>query len=212
MGRIVNIKHIVNTLNNTAHFFPNLTPYSLAAMLHDDVIKWKHFPRNWPFVRGIHRSPVNSPHKGQRRGALMFSLICVWINKWVNNREAGDSRRYRARYDVIVMIVRLVWVLLFANDLMDGIFAILEYIKTGLYCTAYIAYINPIPQCIHRGMRCLCLSYKVNQTDSIYISFYPGSICCIPRNNIFDMLKMHFFYVSFYIYVSIYRQQLSVVV
>ena len=33
--------------------------------LHDDVIKWKHFPRYWPFVRGIHRSPVNSAHKGQ---------------------------------------------------------------------------------------------------------------------------------------------------
>ena len=31
---------------------------------HDDVIKWKHFPRYWPFVRRIHRSPVNSPHKG----------------------------------------------------------------------------------------------------------------------------------------------------
>ena len=46
---------------------------------HDDVITWKHFPRFWPFMRGIHRSPVNSPHKGQRRGALMFSLICVWI-------------------------------------------------------------------------------------------------------------------------------------
>ena len=44
---------------------------------HDDVIKWKHFPRYWPFVRGIHRSPGNSPHKGQWRGALMFSLICV---------------------------------------------------------------------------------------------------------------------------------------
>ena len=42
---------------------------------HDAVIKWKHFPRYWPFVRGIHRSPVNSPHKGQWRGALMFSLI-----------------------------------------------------------------------------------------------------------------------------------------
>ena len=61
-----------------------------ANSRHDDVIKWKHFPRNWPFVRGIHRSPVNSPHKGQWRGALMFSLICVWINDWVNNREAGD--------------------------------------------------------------------------------------------------------------------------
>ena len=47
---------------------------------HDDVIKWKHFPRYWPFVRGIHRSPVNSPHKGQWRGALTFSLIWAWIN------------------------------------------------------------------------------------------------------------------------------------
>ena len=75
----------------------------LTSSLHDDVIKWKHFPRNWPFVRGIHRSPVNSPHKGQWRGALMFSLICVWINDWVNNREAGDLRRYRAHSDVIVM-------------------------------------------------------------------------------------------------------------
>ena len=70
---------------------------------HDDVIKWKHFPRYWPFVRGIHRSPVNSPHKGQWRGALMFSLIYVWIIGRINNREAGDLRRYRAHYDVIVM-------------------------------------------------------------------------------------------------------------
>ena len=31
---------------------------------HDDVIKWRHFPRYWPFVRGIQRPPVNSPHKG----------------------------------------------------------------------------------------------------------------------------------------------------
>ena len=70
---------------------------------HDDVMKWKHFPRYWPFVRAIHRSPVNYPHKGQWRGALMFSLICVWINAWVNNRKAGDLRRHRAHYDVIVM-------------------------------------------------------------------------------------------------------------
>ena len=47
--------------------------------------------------------PVNSPHKGQWRGALMFSLICVWINGWVNNREAGDLRRHRGHYDVSVM-------------------------------------------------------------------------------------------------------------
>ena len=74
-----------------------------TVVTYGDVIKWKHFPRNWPFVRGFHRSPVNYPHKGQWRGALMFSLICVWINSWVNNREAGNLRRYRAHYNVTVM-------------------------------------------------------------------------------------------------------------
>ena len=75
----------------------------IRHVFHDDVIKWKHHPRNWPFVRGIHRSPVNSSHKGQWRRALIYSLICVWINDWVNNGEAGDLRCYRAHYDVIVM-------------------------------------------------------------------------------------------------------------
>ena len=74
---------------------------------HDDVIKWKHFPRNWPFVRGIHQSLVNSPHKGQWRGALMFSLICAWTSDWVNNDKAGDLRRHNAHYDVIVMKKRM---------------------------------------------------------------------------------------------------------
>ena len=79
--------------------------YKDVVLPHDDVIKWKHFPRNWPFVRGIYLSPVNSPHKGQWRGALVFPLICVWINGWVNNREAGDLRRNRAHYDVTVMSI-----------------------------------------------------------------------------------------------------------
>ena len=73
------------------------------SRVYDDVSKRKHFPRYWPFVRGIHRSSVNSPHKGQWRGALMFTLICARINGWVNNREAGDLRCYRTHYDVIVM-------------------------------------------------------------------------------------------------------------
>ena len=33
-----------------------------------------------------------------------FSVICAWINGWVNNGEAGDLKRHRAHYDVIVMI------------------------------------------------------------------------------------------------------------
>ena len=72
-------------------------------MSHDDVIKWKHFPRHWPFVRGIHWSSVNSPQKGQWCGALMFSLLCLWINGWVNNGETGDLRRHRAHHDVTEM-------------------------------------------------------------------------------------------------------------
>ena len=75
----------------------------MRVQKNDDVIKWKHFPHYWPFVLGIQRSPVNSPQKGQRRGALMFSLIYVWINSWIKNREAGDLRHCRAHYDVIVV-------------------------------------------------------------------------------------------------------------
>ena len=64
------------------------------------------FPRYWPFVRGIHRSPVNSPHKGQWRGA--------WTNGWVNNRDAGDLRRHRAHYDDTVM--RYCVVMIYGNS------------------------------------------------------------------------------------------------
>ena len=46
---------------------------------------------------------VNSPHKGQWRGTLMYSLICAWTNGWINNRDAGDLRRYRAHCDVTIM-------------------------------------------------------------------------------------------------------------
>ena len=87
---------VMNHLLTRCHIRPILVD-------HDDVIKWKHFPRNWPFVRGIHWSPVNSPHKGHWRGASLFSLICARINGCVNNGEAGDLRSHRAHNGVIVM-------------------------------------------------------------------------------------------------------------
>ena len=71
-------------------------------MSHDHVIKWKYFARHWTFVRGIHRLPVNSPHKGHWCGPLMFSLICAWITSWINNRKAGDLRSHRLHYGVTV--------------------------------------------------------------------------------------------------------------
>ena len=57
----------------------------------------------WRHQMGTFSASLNSPHKGQWRGALRFSLICAWINGWVNNRETGDLRRHRAHNDVIVM-------------------------------------------------------------------------------------------------------------
>ena len=77
--------------------------YILITSNHDHVIKWKYFPHYWPCVRGIHRWPLNSPHKGQWRGALMFSFICVWISQpwgwWVETpshplwRHCNDYQR-----------------------------------------------------------------------------------------------------------------------
>ena len=102
------IFHEINPLTNRDKSIgPHILFYESSTVLldtqftggHDDVIKWKHFPRYWPFVQ----SPVNSSRKGQWRGALVFSLICAWTNSWANNRDAGNLRRYRAHYGVIVM-------------------------------------------------------------------------------------------------------------
>ena len=107
---------------------------------HGDVIKWNHFPRYWPFVRGIHRSPVNSPHKGQWRGALMFSLICPWINGWVNNREAGDLRRHRAHYDV--NIIKHKTIIIFLNEMVQVVKSILmEHRNERVYPTLSISWL-----------------------------------------------------------------------
>ena len=49
---------------------------------HDDVIKWKHFPRYWPFVRGIHRSPQNSTSKSRTRSYENLVDVVVSGNFW----------------------------------------------------------------------------------------------------------------------------------
>ena len=84
--------------------YPVYLYWSAISIVIDDVTKG-HFPRYWPFVRAIRRSPVNFPHKDQWRGPLIFSLICTWIKGWVNNRKAGDLRRHRTHYGVTVMVI-----------------------------------------------------------------------------------------------------------
>ena len=70
----------------------------VAYNIHDDIIKWKHFLHYWPFVRGIHWSPVDSPHKGQWCRALMFSLICTW-------KTVEQTSETPVIWDAIVLIM-----------------------------------------------------------------------------------------------------------
>ena len=90
---------------------PTLAPWILlSGKLHYGLKKFTMTSWNGNIFRvtghlcGEFTGPRWIPHhKGQWRGPLMFPLICVWINGWVNNRKAGDLRRYRAHYYVIVM-------------------------------------------------------------------------------------------------------------
>ena len=101
------INHLLYELATSPHCKPNKLLWCWIHLRnhknHDDITKWKHFPCHWPFVRGIHRSLVNSPHQGQWHRALMFSFICAWTNSWADNRDTGNLRCHRAHYDVTVM-------------------------------------------------------------------------------------------------------------
>ena len=87
---------------------------------------WRHQMKTVSTLLAIcaGNSPVTLefPTQNQWRGALMFPLICVWINGWVNNGESGDLRRHGAHYDVIVMhsetnVERVPLLPLVSNDL-----------------------------------------------------------------------------------------------
>ena len=77
---------------------------SIARRFHDDVIKWKPFPRYWPFVWGIHhRSLVVVPFTNASDAELWCFLWSVPEQTVANNRDADDLRCHRAHYDVTVM-------------------------------------------------------------------------------------------------------------
>ena len=108
----------------------------LSALLqmmehHDDVNKWKHFPRYWPFVRGIHRSPVNSPHKGQWR---------EWWGWWFETpsgplwRHRNDHAISRTGIELSAMRFLEIWTVFTWKTFLHGIYS----------C--------PRPQCVNKLM------------------------------------------------------------
>ena len=162
-----------------------------ALLQHDDVIKWKHFPRYWTFVRGIHRFPVNSTHKGQWRGALMFSLICVWING-----EAGDLRRHRAHYDVTVMKFSSLWLFpcpqkyqtsgqylkLLATKFCKLCFFFesryLDILASGFSCLAALQHLTQMRSLIWRRSSIIIPRILTRGSHNSVISFSISALCC----------------------------------
>ena len=124
-------------------------------------------PCYWPFVRGIHQSPVDSSHKCQWREASMFSLICDWTNGWANNRDAGDMRRRRARYDITVMqcdnrgLIKRLYKIVNVNDNAPQAFSTYEIwkYKTGIIvpcqniCQYTITYVHHLSSNIQHAPR-----------------------------------------------------------
>ena len=75
--------------------------YHDEYIMHGDVIKWKHFPRYWPFVRGIHPSPVNFLTKRPvKQSSDVFFGLCTYVHNW----DPGVLRHHRATYDVTLMM------------------------------------------------------------------------------------------------------------
>ena len=166
-------RQCILTYYNISPWYPFCIIYLLCCPVitksfssYDDVIKWKLFSAYWPFVRGIHRSQVNSAHKGKWRGALMFSMISVWINSRVNNREAGDLRRHRLPYDVIVTIFKVfrLWQSRWRLELWRSLW-----------------------QPKIESMRCICWlhSLPVSKPDRVVHSFYDAMLPCFA-NRCFD--------------------------
>ena len=77
---------------------------SWLIVIYNSITWWRHqmetFSALMGLSEGIHRSPVDSPHRGQWRGALMFSLMCAWRNGWPNHRDASNLIRHSAHCDV----------------------------------------------------------------------------------------------------------------
>ena len=122
-----------NCIMNIYPSFENRTSKQVT-----DTQWWRHQMETFSALLAIcarnHWSPVNSPHKGQWREALMFSLIYTRINGWVNNSEAGDLRRHRAHYAVTVMLA-------------------VQYVQIIMHMVREIT--NDHIKCIHKRSKCV---------------------------------------------------------
>ena len=116
-------------------------------------------------------------------GSLMFSFICVWINSWVNNREAGDLRRFRAHYDVIVMsdliiLDELVMYLLQINS------AYTDHMYSSIHLTLQINWSMQVTwsvgKCIIKGFKWIVVDAFVSRLIRSYAAVFGQYYFTIP--------------------------------
>ena len=145
---------------------------------------------------GIYRSPVNSPHKGQWRGALMFLWSAPWIKGWVNNRKAGDLRRNRAQYDVIVITSRrYLWDKRKYMAFPEGMFHwIIDYLILDGTCT--------LAGTFNSSLRIYVLSlpkYVMSESQECFDIFFSFKRQCIVQHKTElkgPLLKYSLYYIS----------------
>ena len=164
-------------------------------------MKGKHFPHYWLFVRGIHWWPVDSPHIGQWHRALMFSLICAWINCWANNRDTCEWRCHGALYGVTVMMyfsLKRSLVLLEINEIL--------HIENKKMTKSYqpsvkvsICALKALAQLLHCAailMACCCGKY-VHWQLAVKYSFVFLLVCI-------SIYMYMYIYINIYIHTHIY--------
>ena len=141
-----------------------MVSYGLSKYVSKQPVVFMMTSSNENIFRVTGRCPVNSPPKGQWHGTLIFSLIGAWINGWVNNREAGDLRRHRAHYDVIVMHLVIIC-------LTDDIPYIIFIIVIGI-CMLFLRVCFVYIQKIYQYRMQVRIWYRITQSRCLSIWYH----------------------------------------
>ena len=86
--------HLINEIDSTHYDDVTWTSYSLKSPIIDCLFNRlygptsKKHPHYWPFVRGIHRWPVNSPHKGP----VTPKKASMWRRHHDNDRQRNHTK------------------------------------------------------------------------------------------------------------------------
>ena len=108
----INLKVDVNNVHRDLFGVERQLVHKHKFSFYDDVITWKHFPLYWYFVRGNHRSPVDSPAERDAKIWWFHVFFDIRIKCWPNNVVVGDLRRHRAHVTSLRSCdVRVIWLM-----------------------------------------------------------------------------------------------------